>query len=37
VVRDWTDAAHRDLERRIEGEVEAEPLGLEEIFLELHR
>ena len=37
VVRDWTEAAHRDLERRIEGEVEAEPLGLEEIFLELHR
>lgn len=37
VVRDWTDAAHRALEQRINGEVEVEPLGLEEIFLELHR
>lgn len=37
IVRDWTDAAHRDLERQIGGTVEVEALGLEEIFVELHR
>jgi len=37
VVRDWTQAAQRELERQIAGEVEVESLGLEEIFLELHR
>jgi ABC-2 type transport system ATP-binding protein len=37
VVRDWTAAAREDLVRRIGGQVEVEPLGLEEIFLELHR
>jgi ABC-2 type transport system ATP-binding protein len=37
IVRDWTDAAQRDLERQISGKVEVEVLGLEEIFVELHR
>jgi len=37
VVRDWSEAVHRDLERVIDAEVTVEPLGLEEIFLELHR
>jgi ABC-2 type transport system ATP-binding protein len=37
VVRDWTEAAQRDLERQISGKVEVEVLALEEIFLELHR
>jgi ABC-2 type transport system ATP-binding protein len=37
IVRDWTDAAQRDLERQISGTVEVEALGLEEIFVELHR
>jgi len=37
VVRDWTAAAQRDLERQIAGSVEVEALGLEEIFVELHR
>ncbi len=37
VVRDWDDAAARDLERRIGMTPEVETLALEEIFLELHR
>ena len=37
VVRDWTSAAQGELERKISGQVEVEPLALEEIFLELHR
>lgn len=37
VVRDWTAAAQQGLERQIQGVVQSEPLGLEEIFLELHR
>jgi ABC-2 type transport system ATP-binding protein len=37
IVRDWTEAAHRELERQISGTVEVEALGLEEIFVELHR
>jgi ABC-2 type transport system ATP-binding protein len=37
VVKDWTESAQRDLARRIGGEIEVESLGLEEIFLELHR
>lgn len=37
VVRDWTDAAQRSLEQQIDGAVQTEALGLEEIFLELHR
>jgi ABC-2 type transport system ATP-binding protein len=37
IVRDWTDAAQRELERQIAGTVEVEALGLEEIFVELHR
>ena len=37
IVRDWTDAAQRDVERQIGGTVEVEALGLEEIFVELHR
>jgi ABC-2 type transport system ATP-binding protein len=37
VVKDWTEAAQRDVERQIAGTVEVEALSLEEIFLELHR
>jgi ABC-2 type transport system ATP-binding protein len=37
VVRDWTADAQEKLVQQIGGEVEVEPLGLEEIFLELHR
>jgi ABC-2 type transport system ATP-binding protein len=37
VVRDWSDAAQRELERQIGGSVQREFLNLEEIFLELHR
>jgi ABC-2 type transport system ATP-binding protein len=37
VVRDWSAAAQADVEKQIGGPVQVEPLGLEEIFLELHR
>jgi ABC-2 type transport system ATP-binding protein len=37
VVRDWTPASRRELEAATGAEIEAEPLALEEIFLELHR
>jgi hypothetical protein len=37
VVRDWTPLKQRELERQTGGEVEVESMGLEEIFLELHR
>lgn len=37
VVRDWTPDAQEALEKSASVEVEVEPLGLEEIFLELHR
>ncbi len=37
VVRDWTPEAQSTLERQTGGTVEVESLGLEEIFLELHR
>ena len=37
IVRDWSPAVQADVERQINGTVEIEPLGLEEIFLELHR
>jgi ABC-2 type transport system ATP-binding protein len=37
IVRDWSDGAQRELEGRIDGSVEVQPLGLEEIFVELHR
>jgi ABC-2 type transport system ATP-binding protein len=37
IVRDWTEGAQCALERQISGTVEVEQLGLEEIFLELHR
>jgi ABC-2 type transport system ATP-binding protein len=37
VVRNWTDTAQGELERQIAGQVTVEALGLEEIFLELHR
>jgi ABC-2 type transport system ATP-binding protein len=37
VVRDWTGAAQGALERQGALHVEVESLGLEEIFLELHR
>ncbi len=37
VVRDWTSEAQRSLEKLASGTIEVEPLGLEDIFLELHR
>jgi ABC-2 type transport system ATP-binding protein len=37
IVRDWSAAAKADVEAQINGTVEEELLGLEEIFLELHR
>jgi ABC-2 type transport system ATP-binding protein len=37
VVRDWTEDLQREIAARFEAEVEVEGLGLEEIFLELHR
>jgi hypothetical protein len=37
VVRDWTSEAHVALERSSSVQIEVEALGLEEIFLELHR
>jgi ABC-2 type transport system ATP-binding protein len=37
VVRDWTREAQRSLEELASVNVETEALGLEEIFLELHR
>jgi ABC-2 type transport system ATP-binding protein len=37
IVRDWSDRAQAELERRIDGLVEVQSLGLEEIFVELHR
>ena len=37
VVRDWTPEAQAALEKEASVQVEVEPLGLEEIFLELHR
>jgi ABC-2 type transport system ATP-binding protein len=37
IVRDWSESAQTELERRIDGSVEVQPLGLEEIFVELHR
>jgi hypothetical protein len=37
IVRDWTESAQQALERQLNCIVRIEPLGLEEIFLELHR
>ncbi len=37
VVRDWTSEAHVALEKSASVQIEVESLGLEEIFLELHR
>lgn len=37
IARDWTDQSHRLLQQQVNCEVRIEPLGLEEIFLELHR
>ena len=37
VVRDWTPEAQEALEKSASVQVEVESLGLEEIFLELHR
>jgi ABC-2 type transport system ATP-binding protein len=36
-VREWTPGGEQALARRLEADVEVEPLGLEEIFVELHR
>jgi ABC-2 type transport system ATP-binding protein len=37
IVRDWTDQSQRLLQQQLNCEVRVEALGLEEIFLELHR
>ena len=37
VVRDWNPEALETLERELNSQIEVEALGLEEIFLELHR
>jgi len=37
VVRDWTSAAQDTLEKSASVQIEVETLGLEEIFVELHR
>lgn len=37
VIGDWTPDWHKEMERRLGIQVEIESLGLEEIFLELHR
>jgi ABC-2 type transport system ATP-binding protein len=37
VVRDWDSELHESLRARLDAEIEIEPLGLEDIFLELHR
>jgi ABC-2 type transport system ATP-binding protein len=37
VVRDWTPEAQEALEKSASVQIEAETLGLEEIFVELHR
>jgi ABC-2 type transport system ATP-binding protein len=37
VVRDWTSKAHKSLEKSASVQIEMEPLGLEEIFVEMHR
>jgi ABC-2 type transport system ATP-binding protein len=37
IVRDWNDRVARDMERRLGAAAEVETLGLEEIFVELHR
>ena len=37
VVRDWTPEAQEALEKSASVQIEVETLGLEEIFVELHR
>ena len=37
IVRDWNEQAQHSLQEQLDCTVRAEPLGLEEIFLELHR
>jgi ABC-2 type transport system ATP-binding protein len=37
VVRDWTQESQTALESQASVQIDVEPLGLEEIFLELHR
>ena len=37
VVRDWTPEAQETLEKNASVQIEVETLGLEEIFVELHR
>jgi hypothetical protein len=36
-VSGWEPAAEETLARRLDAHIDVEPLGLEEIFLELHR
>jgi ABC-2 type transport system ATP-binding protein len=35
-VNDWQPTQHAELAARLDASIEVEPLGLEEIFLELH-
>ena len=37
VVCGWNEQRYRDIARSIDGDIEVEPLALEEIFVELHR
>jgi ABC-2 type transport system ATP-binding protein len=37
IVRDWTEQAQQALQQQLNCSIRVEPLGLEEIFLELHR
>ena len=36
VVSNWTDPQHAQLQEALEADIEVEPLGLEDIFVELH-
>ena len=37
IVKDWTDQAQQSLQQQLDCSIRVEALGLEEIFLELHR
>jgi ABC-2 type transport system ATP-binding protein len=37
IVSAWDVSRHRDLERRLDAEIDVQTLGLEDIFLEFHR
>jgi ABC-2 type transport system ATP-binding protein len=37
IVKDWSDQSQQALQEQLNGDIQVETLGLEEIFLELHR